>query len=364
MVCKPVAARLVFAPGNEFQAELRRRVEEFLDRTGRPTRGTLRLYVKAAVVLAAFAGFYGGLVFLAANWWQGLLLAVGLGVSAAAIGLNIMHDGGHGAFSRRPWVNKLAAMTLDVIGGSSYIWHWKHGIYHHTYANITGHDSDIDLGRLGRLSPHQPRYWYQRWQHWYLWLMYGIMAMRWHLYDDFRDLLRGRIGLHRFPRPAGRELAIFLGGKTVFFALAFGIPALFHPWWVVALFYPVVSFVLGIVLSAVFQMAHCVGGAAFPLPQQDSGRMVKSWAVHQIETTRDFIRHSRVRAWLLGGLNFQIEHHLFPRMAHVHYAAISKMVEDTCREFNVCYEEHRSLWAGLMAHFRWLRRMGMAYPTR
>lgn len=360
---RPAGGRLMFAPGNEFQVELRRRVEEFLRRTGLPARDRLRMYVKAVVILASFALLYGGLVFLAAGWWQGLLLAVGLGGAAAAIGLNIMHDGGHGALSKYPWVNRLAAMTLDVIGGSSYIWHWKHGIYHHTYANVAGYDSDIDLGALGRLSPHQRRRWYHRWQHWYLWLLYGVMAIRWHVYDDFRDLLRGRIGTQRFPRPGGRELAIFVGGKAVFFSLAFGIPAFFHPIWVVLTFYAAASFILGMLLSAVFQMAHCVEGAAFPLPREDTGRMEQAWAVHQVESTWDFIRHSRIRSWLLGGLNFQIEHHLFPRISHVNYAALSKLVEDTCREFGVRYGEHRSLGSGLLAHFRWLRRMGMATPA-
>jgi linoleoyl-CoA desaturase len=354
----PAPARVTFANWNEFQVELRRRIDEFLLRSGRPARDSIRAYVKAVVVLTAFALFYCGLVFVAVGWWQGLLLAMCLGAAAAAIGMNIMHDGGHGSFSKRPWVNKLAAMTLDVVGGSSYIWSWKHGIFHHTYANIAGYDSDIDLGKLGRVSPHQPRYWYQRWQHWYLWPMYGVMAIRWHVYDDFRDLVRGRIGSRPFPRPTGRELAILIGGKAAFFALAFGIPACFHPLWVVIVFYGTVAFVLGTLLSVVFQMAHCVEGAAFPSPDKGSGRMTRAWAVHQVETTRDFIRHSRVRAWFLGGLNFQIEHHLFPRISHVNYAAISNLVEDTCKEFGVHYTEHLSLWSGLVSHFRWLRRMG------
>jgi linoleoyl-CoA desaturase len=273
--------------------------------------------------------------------------------------MNIMHDGGHGALSKHAWVNKIAAMTLDVVGGSSYIWGWKHGIFHHTYANIVGYDSDIDLGRLGRVSPHQKHYWYQRWQHWYMWVMYGVMAIRWHIYDDFRDLIRGRIGTRRFPRPTGKELVFLIGGKTVFFALAFGIPACFHPLWVVVVFYATVAFVLGILLSVVFQMAHCVEGTAFPRPEDGTGRMSRSWAAHQVETTRDFIRHSRAGSWFLGGLNFQIEHHLFPRISHVNYRAMSALVEDTCREFGVHYGEHLSLWSGLMSHFRWLRRMGM-----
>jgi linoleoyl-CoA desaturase len=244
------------------------------------------------------------------------------------------------------------------MGASSYVWRWKHGVYHHTYVNITGHDSDIDLGVIGRLTPHQKRFPFHRWQHLYLWPLYGLLAIKWHLVDDFKDVITGRIGGHRFPRPRGWELGIFLGGKAVFLALAFGVPLLFHPAWVVLLFYGVAAAVGGMVLSVVFQLAHCVEEAEFPLPRPDTGRIENAWAVHQVETTVDFGRRSRVASWLLGGLNFQIEHHLFTRVCHVNYPAITRLVEDTCREFGVRYTAHESFRAGLASHFRWLRRMG------
>ena len=113
------------------------------------------------------------LVFVADTWWQALPLAIVLGLTTAAIGFNVQHDGGHQAYSNHDWVNKLMAMTLDLIGGSSYLWHWKHDVYHHTYVNITGQDTDIDLGGLGRLTPHHRRHWFHRWQHFYLWPLYG-----------------------------------------------------------------------------------------------------------------------------------------------------------------------------------------------
>jgi linoleoyl-CoA desaturase len=190
------------------------------------------------------------------------------------------------------------------------------------------------------------------------------MAINWHLVGDFRDVIPGRIGEHRLPRPKGWDLVVFVIGKVSFFALAFGIPLLFHPVWVVVSFYAAAAMVLGLVLSVVFQLAHCVEEAEFPLPRQDTGRIENAWAIHQVETTVDFARHSRVAAWLLGGLNFQIEHHLFPRICHVHYPAISKLVEETCRELGVKYSEHKTFWSGIASHFRWLRRMGMAEESR
>jgi linoleoyl-CoA desaturase len=318
------------------------------------------MFVKTAVVVGVFAASYGLLVFVAQTWWQGLLLAVLLGVSAAGIGLNVEHDGSHQAYSNSPWVNRLMAMTLELIGGSSYVWHWKHVVFHHTYVNITGHDTDIDLGPLARLTPHQARRGYHRWQHLYLWPFYGLMAIKWQLVGDFQKVITGRVTSRPFPRPKGEALLIFVAGKLVFAILAFGIPLFLHSPAAALTYYGVASLAAGMVLSVVFQVAHCVEEAAFPRPPADGDGFERAWAVHQVETTVDFARHDRVVTWLLGGLNFQIEHHLFPKLSHVHYPAIAPVVEAVCREFGIRYREHASFRAGIASHFRWLRRMGSA----
>ena len=350
--------RLTFGRDNTFHVELRRRVDEYFRRTGRRQRDCPQMYLKTAIILAVFAALYLLLVFVAATWWQAAPLAILLGLSMSSIGFNIEHDGGHHAYSNHAWVNRLMAMTMDLIGASSYVWHWKHVVVHHTYVNITGHDADIDVGVLGRLTPHQRQFPFHRWQQFYLWPLYGLNIIKWHLYDDFRDVILGRIGSQRMPRPKRWELVSFIMAKALFLALAFAVPLLVHRVWVVFLFYGVTVTVAGVVVSVVFQLAHCVEEAEFPLPQEGSGSIENAWAIHQVETTVDFARRSRVESWLLGGLNFQIEHHLFPRVCHVNYPAISKLVEQTCREFGVKYREHISFRSGLASHFRWLRRMG------
>jgi linoleoyl-CoA desaturase len=361
---EPAGRTLRFTGGNEFQAEVRRRVEEFFRETGRMQRDNPEIYVKAAAILTCFVAAYFLLVFVADAWWQAVPLAVLMGLATAAVGFNVMHDGSHGAFSRHPIVNKLTSMSMDLIGGSSYLWRWKHGTFHHTYVNLTGHDVDVDMGRLARLTPHQPWLKAYRWQHWYVWPLYGVMAVKWHLYDDFHNVLTGSIGPHRVPRPRGWDLLIFIGGKTVFFTIAFGIPLLVHAWWVVAIFYLILTTTLGFVLSLVFQLAHTVEQAAFPEPPRHTEVVERPWAVHQVESTVNFMRGNRVGGWLLGGLNYQIEHHLFPRISHVNYPALSQVVERTCREFGVAYHEHKSFWSGLASHTRWLRRMGAPDTAR
>ena len=350
--------RLKFSGDNRFHRELRRRVEAEFRQAGRRQRDSVALMLKSAIILVTFALAYVALVFFATRWWQALPLSVLLGVAMAGIGFNIMHDGGHQAYSERRWVNRLMALALDLVGGSSYIWQWKHARFHHTWVNVAGHDSDIDLGVLGRLSPQQPRRPWHRWQHLYLWPLYGVTAIRWHLYGDFRDMATGTIGERPFDRPKGWDLAGFVGGKLVFFTLAFGLPLFFHPIGTVLLFYALVSAVAGVLLALVFQMAHVVEEAAFPLPDASGRQMETPWAIHQLQTTVDFARGNRVLGWLIGGLNFQVEHHLFPRISHVHYPLVARVVEDACREFGVTYREHRTFGAGIASHYRLLRRLG------
>ena len=177
----------------------------------------------------------------------------------------------------------------------------------------------------------------------------------------YSPLATGRLGVHVTPRPRGRELLIFVGGKIVFFSLAFLLPALLHPLWGVLATYAIAAFTSGVVLAVVFQLAHCVEEAEFPMPVRTAGgeaRMQTDWAVHEVQTTVDFARGSRVLCWLLGGLNFQVEHHLFHKICHVHYPALSKVVEEACEEFGVRYAAHRTFAGAVASHFRWLVRMG------
>ena len=349
-----------FARGDAFHGELRRQVEQYFRSPGRRPRDCPRMYLKTAAIFTWLAASYALILLCPVAWWLAVPLAASLGLAMAAVGFNVQHDAGHRAYSDSPWVNQLMAMTLDLLGGSSYIWARKHNAIHHTYTNVTGHDDDINLGVLGRLSPYQPRRSFHRLQHFYLWALYGFLPVKWLLYDDFRDVLTGRIGGHRIARPRGWDLGLLLGGKAFFLTLAFALPLLLYPAWTVLLLYFAASFVQGVVLAVVFQLAHCVEEAEFPLPRQDTGRLETPWAAHQVETTVNFARGNRLLSWFVGGLNFQIEHHLFPRICHVHYAALSQLVEATCRDFGLRYACHATFLAGVASHFRWLRRLGRA----
>lgn len=362
----PTVKKLKFNGSDRFLRELRRRVDAYFETTGKSKRDCPQMYFKTTTILAVTAATYLSLLFLVSSWYFVIPLAMLLGLCLAAIGFNIQHDGAHKAYSEHKWVNRMMAMTLDLVGGSSYMWDWKHNSIHHTYTNITGHDDDIEVGFFGRLSPHQPRYWFHRAQGVYLWVLYGFLAIKWHFVDDFVNIATARIGGHKIARPKGWDLVVFIGGKTIFFSLAFLIPMLLHTWWHVLIVYAIAAFTSGVVLSVVFQLAHCVEEADFPMPVElppDRLQVENEWAIHQVQTTVDFARQNRMLCWLLGGLNFQVEHHLFSRICHVHYPALSKVVEETCQEFGVQYHHHKTMLAAIGSHYRQLVEMGKPAPA-
>src|SRR5690606_36417375 len=130
--------------------------------------------------------------------------------------------------------------------------------------------------------------------------------------------------------------------------------------WVVLIFYTATWFSIGLILGLIFQLAHCGEGSAFPEPDARTHRVASGWAAHQVATTADLAPGNRLLTWYVGGLNFQIEHHLFPQVCHVHYPRLAGIVREVCGELGVRYTSHPSLRAALAAHGRLLRRMGSA----
>lgn len=330
----------------------------YFEATGRARQGARNLHAKTAVLLVWLTGSYVALVWWASAWWQAVPLASALALAMAGVGFNIQHDGNHGAYSRCDTVNKLAALSLNLLGGDAYFWHFKHNIAHHTYPNVTGADDDIRLGAAARLSPHQPHHWFHRFQHVYIWGLYALLALNWQLTGDFRSMLKPGVAETRLSRPRGWDLLWFWAGKAAFVTLAFVIPSLRHRVADVLCVYLLTTAVLGLTLATVFQLAHCVEEAQFPQPAADTRRIARDFAAHQVETSVDFARGNRLLTWYLGGLNYQVEHHLFPKTCHIHYPELSPIIEETCRAHGIAHRSHPTMRAALRSHVRWLKRMG------
>ncbi len=343
-----------FASPSTVKIAIDRRVREHLGT--RPTRDSALMYAKALGLVGAAGLSYWMLVFEAASWQGALGASVVLALALVGIGFNVQHDGNHGGFSTLPWVNRVAGFTLDLIGASSYFWKDKHNHSHHVYTNIPDEDADINLGPLARLSDDHHWLWFHRYQHVYLWVLYAFVHLR-YLYSDLQRLFFGkRDGLSAGP-PRGSDLAALVFGKAVFLGLAFGVPLTRHGFGTVLGVYVFVSMIMGVIFSIVFQLAHSVDIVEHPVASD--GTKHAEWAVHQIRTTANFAPGNRFLTFALGGLNYQREHHLFPKVAHVHYPGIARVVREVCAEHHVDVCEAPSVIEALRSHYRFVRRMGV-----
>lgn len=323
------------------------------------------MWRKTSIVLAWTVASYALLWFAAGSWWTVVPLAVSLGLALTAIGFNIMHDANHGAYSDNRLLNAVAAATLDMIGGSSYLWRHKHNVLHHTFPNVEGFDDDIDLHPMVRLTEGQPRYWYHRFQVVYWIPLFAFFIPKWTFIDDFVSLARGKIGNHPYRRPRGRQLALLFAGKAFYFGWAVVVPLMVVPFTHYLIASAIVFTVWGVTLGVVATLAHTVDQVEFVRVDRDRRRQLPhAWVEHQLATTADFARHDRLLTWFVGGLNFQVEHHLFTRVSHIHYPAIAPIVRDVCRRHGIVVHDQPTIRAALGSHLRFMIRMGASDEQR
>ncbi|HEY3406468.1 MAG TPA: acyl-CoA desaturase [Ohtaekwangia sp.] len=343
-----------------FYHVLKERVDNYFADRELHRAGNTALYTKSFLQVLLAAGLYIVLVFFTPPVWMSLVLCVLLGCNLAVIGFNVMHEGGHQSFSKHAWLNKLSAYFLNVLGGNTYYWKIKHNVNHHTFTNIEGMDSDIDVKPFMRLHEGQPLLGYHRFQHIYWIGLYGISYLAWVFYEDFQKYASGKVSVNtprkRIPL---KEHGIFWISKFLYIFTYMVIPIVMVGWlpWLVG--FLIVTFVCGVAISIVFQLAHVVEGTQFHIADGQPGK--QDWAAHQVVSTANFATSSRSLHWLLGGLNFQIEHHLFPRVSHIHYPAISRYVKEACKEFNITYHEHKSMFSAIISHLVHLRKLGRSY---
>jgi len=343
-----------------FHAELKKRVNAYFDQTGQASTGNLLLYVKAFLFGIALVALYVHVVFYTPTAWLAILESIVIGGVISAIGFNVMHDGAHGSFSKYKPVNVLAAYSLNILGGSSFMWNVKHNIIHHAYTNIDGVDDDIDIQPWMRMSTTQKKYPFHKYQHRYFWVLYSLLYILWIFVLDYTKYFRKKIGEMPLKKMHLNDHIVFWLFKALHLFVFVGLPIYmvgFLPWLVGFLSATVFA---GLVLSIVFQLAHTVEHTHFPMPDEEDGKISDEWAVHQLKTTANFATGNKLISFLVGGLNFQIEHHLFPKISHVHYPAISKIIKQTCAEFDVKYHEFKRLHHAVISHAMYLRKMGRA----
>jgi linoleoyl-CoA desaturase len=359
VVKKSRVKALPFTAQFGFRKALTQRIESYLKEKGLPARDVPAMYVKTAVIMAWWAGSYLLLMLGGFHPLVNIALSISFGLATAGVGFNIMHDAIHGAYSKHPLVNKLLGLTMELLGSSSSFWRQKHNVWHHTYTNIAGLDEDLETEGLLRFSPREAWKPHHRYQHLYVPFVYALAGLQWLLFRDFQIYFTGRTDeAHQYPPLSRREKVVFWAGKSLILSLLLGFPLLVFPWWQVLMYFFVTMFTVGVALTTIFQLAHVMESADFPEPSGDPLHIENEWAIHQVQTTVNFAPGNRLLNWYAGGLNFQIEHHLFPHICHVHYPALSKIVRATCEEFGLRYNSIPTWRGALLSHARILRQLG------
>ncbi len=346
----------------QFFRTLNKRVNSYFKENKINRTGNWKLWLKTIVMFSLYLMPYFIILTLNLPGWVQLLLTIIMGIGMAGVGMNVMHDGNHGSYSSKPWINRLMGGSIYILAGNVYNWKVQHNVLHHTYTNIHGHDEDMDTGEVMRFSKHAEWKWFHRFQHYYSILLYGLLTINWAITSDFKQMkryMRRKLSYGKLPNPVANWSKLVIT-KMIYVTIWIVIPFIFLDiaWWKILLGFFIMHYTAGLILSVVFQLAHIMDEADMPLPESN-GTMKNSWAIHQLKTTVNFSTKNRLVNWFTGGLNHQVEHHIFPHISHVHYTKISKIVRETAREFNLPYNEFKSTRKAIAAHFRFLREMGM-----
>jgi len=336
---------------------LKEEVDAYFERNGIKKTGNWKLYLKTMILIPGAIGLYTLLMLVPMPSLLAVFVWFLFGLNMAAIGFNIMHDACHGSFSTKGWVNEIFGLTNNFLGGNAFLWKLKHNIIHHTYTNIDGVDDDINNMPFLRQCSSQPLKPMHKFQSAYMFLLYGFTSL-FMFFMDYIKYFSRKVYTTPLKPMDFKEHFLFWGGKLFFIAFYIALPIVMigWKWWLIG--FVISQFTLGLTLAIVFQLAHVVEHAEFDAAGVDPVKIENEWAIHQVKTTANFAFSNKLVTWFVGGLNYQIEHHLFPRISHIHYPAISKIVKETCEKFDLNYIYFPTTRAAIASHVRFMHTMG------
>ncbi len=345
----------------EFYKTLQQRVRKYFKENDISRYANVGMVLKTIFMISLYVVPFILMITIINTPLIAFLMYVIMGFGMAGVGLSIMHDANHGSYSKNKRVNKLLGCVINGVGGSDVNWRIQHNVLHHTYTNVSGMDEDINPGIVMRFSPHEKRMKFHKYQHIYAWFFYGLMTLMWCTTKDF--IQAKRFNKHDLLKTQNITYSALLRNiiitKVFYFSIIFTLPILFSalPLYAIILGFFLMHFIAGVVLAAIFQPAHVIPSSTYPVPD-NSGVVDADWAVNQIYNTANFAPKSTWFSWYVGGLNFQIEHHLFPNISHVHYKSLSKIVKETTTEYNLPYFSFKTFYLALREHTKMLRDLG------
>ncbi len=345
----------------KFFRTLNTRVNNYFKDNNISKTGNWKLHLKTIILFTVYLAPYFLIISLTnMPFWLFLILSILIGIGMAGIGMNVMHDGNHGSFSNKNWVNKFMGGTIYILAGNVYNWQVQHNVLHHTYTNIHGHDEDLDAGRIIRFTKEAEWHSFHKFQHYYSFFLYGLLTFNWCLTTDFKQMgqyLKRKLSYGE-PKSSKFLWTTLVISKIIYFAVWIVIPMVLGiSWWKVLIGFTAMHYTAGLILSIVFQLAHVVDETTNPIPNE-VGEIENTWAIHQLYTTANFAPKNKIVNWFTGGLNHQVEHHLYPHISHVHYGKIAEFVKQTALECNLPYNEFKTMRSAVFAHYKHLRDLG------
>jgi len=345
----------------DFYATLRKRVNAYFEETQLSKHYNGKMVFKTIFILTVFFATYGLLLSNNFATQPGILLAIAIvhGFFTALIGLNIAHDAIHGAYAKTPFWNKVIGTSFNFIGANDFMWKTSHNGMHHSHTNIVDYDADIEQIPLIRLNPHQDLWWIHRFQHIYIFVLYSFTSIAWVFARDYAEYFHPKVnGKGKTDKPVWEFVRMVLF-KLFYYTFFVVVPFIVMdiPWQYFVIGFVVMHLVEGLTLALIFQLAHVIEGTDFPLPDANN-KIDHSWAAHQLYTTANFGCKNDFLNYICGGLNFQVEHHLFPTICHVHYKQIAPIIEATAKEYGLPYNNHPTYFGALGSHIRQLKTFG------
>lgn len=358
----PPEQKITFGKRSNFTQALHNRVDHYFAKTAHSRKGSPAVYIKTIVILGWIFGGWAGLLLSPPLLWVKLIGCGFMGLGLAAYAMNVFHDASHGAYSENSTLNALLSLGGDVMGISSYFWRLRHNRLHHIYTNIPGYDREIHGDGLVRMVPSDPYYWHHRYQHLFIWFIYPIIPIYWFISEIklFIEACQGKAtyGDISIPTPRLQDILIFLGARLVGLTFFVGIPLLLG----YSLLETIVGLILiymtyGLVSVQVFMLAHVLEKVDFPTVSQNDRTLDEDWFLFQIRTTADFAHRNPLVCWYLGGLNYQVIHHLFPSICHIHYPNLADILDEVCAEHGIIYRRYNTTEDAIVSCYRWLKSM-------
>jgi len=341
-----------------FYQSVKKAVDDYFKRKQLKKTGNLKLHIKTLVLIPVATVIYTWLLSGHYGWPAGILLSALLGFCLVCIAFNVMHDACHGSYSDKKWVNECMGLTMNALGSNAFIWKIKHNIIHHTYTNIDGVDDDIANGPILRQCTTQKWIPIHRFQFIYMFILYSVSTLAWMWGTDFYKYFSKKIHTTVINKIDTRQHILFWVSKVLYIFFYVVVPVLFLGWQAWLTGFLIIHITMGLVLSIVFQLAHVVEKTSFDAVAEKHKVITSEWAIHEVKTTANFAPKNKVIGWLVGGLNFQIEHHLFPQISHVHYPALSKIVQHQCALFGLPYNYYPTMRQAIYSHVRLMKQLG------